>query len=196
MDACPHGGTPRSLRVARREREVSLQSTPLQTRTKWPRHAISNEAIRLKLTARRWQKDELALMASRAGEIDADRLARRLGRSARSIRIRAHQLGVSLRVRTDYSIDDIRDIFGRRAVNSQRLDRAESARQHRPNIIRSTSPAMPRLCILSSPHMTEYSFRKADETFLKGVLNGSKEGTAVEAYACPACRGEKTRTGS
>lgn len=170
----------------------------LQRRTGWPRHALRAEAARLGIAMehRAWSEaDDKGLLAL-AGTLPAYKIAARIHRTPASVKHRLRKLGISARIREGYSLTDIRQIFGcdERRV-TRWVGRGLLGSPVATNMgVRVADSALVHFIRV---HHDEFSFRTADETFLKGVLFAhDREGVSIEVVPCPACRGVKARNRS
>jgi len=154
----------------------SAALTQLQTRTGWPRHAFVAEARRLNIVReirRPWTQAEDRILENALGESSAAQIARRLNRSVESVQARAALLDLSSRVRAGYAIKDLRDILGapyarvREWIDAGLLGEAKAT----PTGLRITDESLVRFI---RQNISLLDLRRTDQTFLKGILNGSR----------------------
>jgi hypothetical protein len=194
--------TPMLLRELRqaytlRKSEKSPALDALQRRTGWPRKAFINKAgtLGLSTSRRKWTEAEDKAIRMSASEISPDRIARDLGRSRHSVMHRAWQLGLSTKIRADYSIADVVLIFGVSVDQVNRwIDRGLMGNAEWTNTGRRVKDFALTEFIRS--HTDEYSFRLSDETFIKGVLFGTGKGLSGEIAEDAPRRRKKAGTGS
>jgi len=185
----------RAYALRRAERSAALNG--LQVSSGFPRHVLIDQAGRMGISSerKRWTPAEDRVIAMEAGEKDIARVAARLGRTRESVKLRAVRLGASIRVRADYSVADLMEIFGegRRRIREW-IERGLLGSPANTNAgVRVRDGA---LVAFINDHIDVYSFRRADETFVKGVLHGSREGLSGEAAAGVARGGQEKKTRS
>lgn len=180
--------------MPRAERSVALNA--IQRTSGFPRHVLIDEARRLGLNRehKTWTRGEDLVVSTAVGDQDIARIAQKLGRTREAVRMRAKRLGISTRVRADYSVGDLMQIFGegRRRV-ADWIDRGLLGRPMQTNT--GTRVKDGAVVTFIQRHSDIYSLRRADETFLKGVLCGDREGLSGEAVTSPSRRGQETEDG-
>jgi hypothetical protein len=179
-----------------RKSEHTAALDDLERRTGWSRWVFKHEAYKLGLTGaqrRQWTVAEDKLLMMKAGALPIDAIAKHLGRSRSAIKNRLQRLEMASRVREGFCIADVAHIFG---VSRERITRWIAA-----GLLGSPVPTNNGVRVADSAlvhfirvHHDQFSFRTADEVFLKGVLYGhDREGLSGEVIPCPACRGLKAR---
>jgi len=142
--------------------------------TKWPRHALKVEAIRLRLVThhtRAWSREEEEYLRERAGVISVAGMARKLGRSQASVESRLARLKVSRKPREGYTLIDLRDAFGaHRDIVKRWMDRGLLGAVRKDNGLRVSDEAVVRFL---REHPREYDLRRVDQDWFKAMVFGA-----------------------
>jgi transposase-like protein len=154
--------------------ELSAALGRLASKTKWPRHALKYEAIRLGIVfadpRRFWRSEEVEYLAERLGSVGIRQVAKHLRRSVSSVEAKADRLGLSCRVREGYNMADLAQVFGvsRHQVQSW-LRRGLFGRIEQVQGNRVTEASVVRFL---RKYPLDYSLRRIDEEWFKGLMFG------------------------
>lgn len=152
----------------------------------YPIHAIRQRAARLGVgreKAKPWTPAELALLEERAGIDTPRRLAKRLGRSLRSVMVQSSRLEISLRVREGYTAVDLAACFGVSTTQVARWIRlglfgaarrryAGKSAEHDPRDPYRVTEDQVRAFVKT--HRTAYSLRTVDQVWFLDIAFDSK----------------------
>ena len=155
-----------AYKQARDREELSANLDAVLRRSGFSRPAILSRAAELRLNAprRSWSEREMRLLAEFAGTLSKASIARKLGRSYCSVKGAFARLEFSSRVVEGFSRDDVAGLLGvgAKAVRSWIEVGWLSVRCGR-----ITESSLRRfLC----EHSEEYSLRRVDETWFKGMV--------------------------
>ncbi len=147
---------------------LAIELTRLSTTWRWPRHALLNRARHLGLSVlpwKPWNGGEIDRLRSLAGTESLQSIARTLHRSPSSVKQQLSRLSLSARMSEGYSILELQQLLGVghstvRAWISRKWLTERSGR-----ITEESTRAFVRT------HMDQWSFKRADEAWVKGLLN-------------------------
>jgi hypothetical protein len=114
-------------------------------------------------------------LREKRGTVSVTQIARNLGRSIKSVRVKAEKLNLSIRVAEGYNVSDLSEVFG---VHHGRIEswakrgllgKAHGHGGHGGNI-RFTESRVVRF-IRRHPH--EYDLSRVDQTWFKAMMFGS-----------------------
>lgn len=147
---------------------LSREVTRLATSWGIPRYLITNHAAKIGIcntSWKPWTSDELAILREKSGILPIKKLAKELGRSPVSVKQKILKMNMSSAVSEGYSIKQLQDLLGVRHARIENwLQQGWLRREHD----RITEASLRRFLFA---RMEEYSFRKCDESWLKGMLN-------------------------
>jgi hypothetical protein len=154
-------------RRAHNRQELSQSLTALQLRTGFTRVVILDRAVRLGLSFSRrrpWTPEESALLASLAGRHTLASIARKLKRTFASVKGKAKQLEISIRVSEGYSQIDLAELLGASPTSIRRWCRI--------GWLRVVNERIPEAAVVKflKLHSHEYKLSRVDEAWFKGLL--------------------------
>lgn len=156
-----------AYRRARNREELSRSLSALQLRTGFTRVVILTRAVHLGLSfARRrlWTEEETALLESCAGRYSPASIARKLRRTFASVKAKAKELELSVRVSEGYSQADLAELLGASPTSIRRWCHSGWL----PLIAGRIPEAAVARFLRLHPH--EYQLRRVDEAWFKGLL--------------------------
>jgi len=156
-----------AYRRAQNRQELSRSLTDLQRRTGFTRVVILTRAAQLALSFSRrkpWTPEEIALLESWGGYHSPASIARKLGRTFASIKAKAKQLEISVRVTEGYSQADLAELFGASPTTIRRWCRIGSLQ-----LVNGRIPEISVVRFLRI-HPHEYQLGRVDEAWFKGLL--------------------------
>lgn len=156
-----------AYRRARNREELSRSLSALQLRAGFTRVVILTRAVHLGLSfARRrlWTEEETALLESCAGRYSPASIARKLRRTFASVKAKAKELELSVRVSEGYSQADLAELLGASPTSIRRWCHSGWL----PLIAGRIPEAAVARFLRLHPH--EYQLRRVDEAWFKGLL--------------------------
>jgi hypothetical protein len=157
---------------------VSAAFDHLERKTGWPRSAFKMEAKRRGWARcyRPWNQDEIDYLRERLGTDSARLIARRLHRSLESVQAKADSMRLSRRVTDGYSFADLQQVFGEHYNTVRRwVDRGWLGR------LRDGRVSEPAIKTFLRAHPREYSLRRTDEAWFKGMFLQSLETVSIKS---------------
>ena len=151
--------------------QLSAELTRLCSTLRVPRFYLANRARTLGLGSfpprKRWTKRELLILRELAGQVSVNAIAKKLGRSVQSVKHQMFVMRQSAERTEGYTIHQLQLLLGvpNRSIKMWLNTKALKTRKDRiteesvRNFVRS--------------RMFEFSFRRADETWLKSMLGGA-----------------------
>lgn len=160
-------------RGARSRSELGVGVSDVMRRTGFPRWAVNRRAQVLGITAQRWmfwKTEEVLLLREQAGHWSVAKIARKLGRSPGSVKLKAYQIGISMRASDTYSRVDAAELLG---VNVQSVARWINHGWLRDSTAFDGQYSRIRhfeLVRFIKLHPEEYDLRRVDQAWFKGAL--------------------------
>ncbi len=157
----------RAYKSAHSRADLSANLTHLQRRAGFTRNAILTRAVQLGLsfsTRRAWTAEELQTLEDLAGRTTLKALSLKLNRTHASVQGKVKELGLSVRFREGYSLDDLRQLLG----VSVRSIRAWLA----AGWLRTVRGRVPEACVVKflRLHPGQYHLGRVDQAWFKGLL--------------------------
>lgn len=158
---------------------LSQEVTRLATSWGIPRYLITNHAAKIGIcntSWKPWTKQEITTLREKSGVLPLKKLAKELGRSPVSVKQKILKLNMSSAVSEGYSIKQLQELLGVRHARVENwLQQGWLRREHD----RITEASLRKFLFA---RMEEYSFRKCDEAWLKGMLNESYGARPIVRY--------------
>lgn len=156
-----------AYRRAQNRTELSRSLAGLERRTGFTRVVILTRAVHLGVSFSRrkpWTCEDCALLESWAGNYTVASIARKLKRTFASVKAKAKQLEISLRVTEGYSQTDLAELLGASPTSIRRWSRIGWLTLVNGRVPEATVVRFLRL------HPYEYQLRRVDEAWFKGLL--------------------------
>ena len=157
----------RQYRTAHNKTALSAAISALAARHRMPRYIIQNRAQRLNLRTRvqrLWTSAEIGILNQYAGTTTMEHLAKRLGRSASSVKQKLFALKITGRYDEGYSQNELAQLLG---VHRDRVGRWLRRGWLDLDDTRITQVSVERFVW---EHMDEYRFAGCEEMWLKSML--------------------------
>ncbi|RZU28901.1 hypothetical protein [Edaphobacter modestus] len=154
-------------RRARNRRELSVELVRLASTLKRPKYILANRAQTLALSLlpwKPWSQEELLKLRELAGEKSIRAIAKSMKRSVHSVKHQLFRMNVSAEVAEGYSIRQLQSLLG---VNHSRIQMWVTIKALKMKQNRITEASVRKFVVA---HMEEYSFKRVDEAWLKGLL--------------------------
>jgi hypothetical protein len=131
---------------------------------------VTNTALKLGVSFlpwKRWTENELDFLCENAGDISLKKLAKHLKRSPDSVKHQIYRMELSAEVSKGYSVRQLVQLLGSHHGRIQTWIGKGWLRMEQGRVTERSLQGF------LFAHMEEYSFRKCDEPWLKGMLNPS-----------------------
>lgn len=161
-------------------REVSANLKRISGKHGWSVGCLKYEARKRGWSRERrlWTPEDLEYLQKKLGTVSVTQIARNLGRSVVSVRVKAEKMNLSVRVVEGYNISDLSEVFGvhhgrveswaRRGL----LGKAHGHGGHGGNIRFTES----RVVRFIRQYPREYDLSRVDQTWFKAMMFGSLSG--------------------
>jgi hypothetical protein len=117
-----------------------------------------------------WTAAEDMYLRERIGIVSVRSIAQRLGRTIDAVKVRAHRLELSRRVREGYNLADLSQVMGVAPSTARSwMRRGLLGEVHQVGGLRVSERAVSRF-IRAHPH--EYDLRRVDQVWFKSVIFG------------------------
>ena len=157
-------------RAGRKRLVLSAELTRFSSAFRLPRTAIMNRARALGLNTVRpfkpWSNKEKIALRDLAGLLGVETIAKKLGRSPHAIRIQLSAMNLTAQVTDGYTINQLKQLLG---VPNRSIEMWLTTKALHMDL--DKDPDKASVCDFVRHHLYEFSFRRADEAWLKSLLS-------------------------